>query len=340
MPSPPVLPDPVAEPRRRLLIGALLVALSALLFSTKAVVVKLAYPYGIDALGLLTLRMGFALPLFLVVAWSEERRAGGPLPGGDAARCAALGVVGYYLASFLDFAGLRFIGVGLERMVLYLYPALVVLGGAVFLGQRPTALVLGALGATSAGIVATFAGSGGGGPDALLGSALVAGSALAYACFVLLSGAMMRRIGGRRFMALAMSAACLAMLVHAAVALAVTGGGTLLAQPMPVYLCGLALALLGTVAPALLMGEGLARVGAQRFAIISTVGPIGTVVLGWLLLGEAVTPLSGAGILLTVAGGVAMGIGKAAAHAPAARQAERGCGLASKKRDAGGRGPG
>jgi drug/metabolite transporter (DMT)-like permease len=219
-------------------------------------------------------------------------------------------VVGYYLASFLDFEGLRFIGVGLERMVLYLYPALVVLAGALFLGQRPNALMLGALSATSAGIAATFLGSSGAGPHALLGSGLVAGSALAYACFVLLSGAMMRRIGGRRFMALAMTAACLAMLVHAAVAMAIAGGGILLAQPMPVYCYGLVLALLGTVAPALLLGEGLARVGAQRFAIISSVGPIGTVVLGWLLLGEAITPLSGVGILLTIAGGVAMGVGK------------------------------
>jgi drug/metabolite transporter (DMT)-like permease len=310
MPPRPPLPATVPEPRRRLLIGALLVAVSALLFSTKAVVVKLAYPYGIDALDLLTLRMGFALPLFLLVAWREERRAGTPLKGADAARCAALGVVGYYLASFLDFEGLRFIGVGLERMVLYLYPALVVLAGALFLGQRPNALMIGALGATSAGIAATFLGSSGAGPHALLGSALVAGSALAYACFVLLSGAMMRGIGGRRFMALAMTAACLAMLVHAAVAMAVAGGGSLLAQPMPVYGCGLVLALLGTVAPALLMGEGLARVGAQRFAIISSIGPIGTVVLGWLLLGEAITPLSGVGILLTIAGGVAMGVGK------------------------------
>jgi drug/metabolite transporter (DMT)-like permease len=287
-----------------------MVALSALLFSTKAVMVKLAYPYGIDALGLLTLRMGFALPLFLLLAWREERRAVAPLTGADASRCAALGVLGYYLASFLDFEGLRFIGVGLERMVLYLYPAVVVLAGALLLGQRPTALVLGALGATSAGIAATFAGSSGGGTHALRGSGLVAGSALAYACFVLLSGPMMRRLGGGRFMALAMSAACLAMLVHATAALALAGGGTLFAQPLEVYLCGLALALLGTVAPALLMGEGLARVGAQRFAIISSIGPVGTVLLGWLLLGEAVTPLGGVGILLTIAGGVAMGIAK------------------------------
>ncbi len=276
-----------------------------------AVMVKIAYPYGVDALDLLTLRMGFALPLFLLVAWREERRADAPLLAADAARCAGLGVVGYYLASFLDFEGLRFIGVGLERMVLYLYPAVVVLAGALFLGQRPTALMLGALGGTSAGIAMTFAGSSGGGPHAVLaGSALVAGSALAYAGYVLLSGTMMRRIGGRRFMAMAMTAACLAMLLHAAVALGCAGGGTLFAQPMPVYGCGLALALLGTVAPALLMGEGMARIGAQRFAIISSVGPLGTVVLGWLLLGEAVTPLGGVGILLTIAGGVAMGMGK------------------------------
>ncbi len=310
MTSLPPRPASTPDTRRRLLIGTFLVAASALLFSTKAVVVRLAYPYGIDALGLLTLRMGMALPLFLLIAWREERRAPSPLSGADAVRCAGLGVLGYYIASILDFEGLRFIGVGLERMVLYLYPALVVLGGALFLGQRPTATMVGALVATSAGIAATFAGSPGGGTHDLLGGGLVAGSALAYAGFVLLSGAMLRRIGGRRFMSLAMTAACLAVLAHAAVAWAVAGGGALHAQPMPVYGCGLALALLGTVEPALLMGEGLARVGAQRFAIISSIGPLGTVLLGWLLLGEPIGPLSGVGILLTIAGGVAMGLGR------------------------------
>ena len=295
--------------RRRLLIGALRVAASALLFSTKAVVVKLAYPYGIGALGLLTLRMGIALPLFLFVAWREERRAGTPLGAGDAARCAGLGLLGYYLASYLDFAGLRFIGVGLERMVLYLYPALVVLGGALFLGQRPSRLVLSALAATTIGIATTWAGSASAGPHVLTGCLLVMGSAFAYALFVLLSGALMTRLGSRRCMAWSMSATCLAMLVHAAVASALTDDDLGLAQPLPVYAYGAVLALLGTVAPALLMGEGLARVGAQRFAI-STIGPVGTVALGWLLLGEAVSPLSGAGILLTIAGGVAVGMKK------------------------------
>jgi drug/metabolite transporter (DMT)-like permease len=122
-----------------------MVAASALLFATKAIVVKCAYPYGIGALDLLTLRMGFSLPVFLLVAWHEERRAATRLSAGDLCRCCGLGIMGYYLASFLDFEGLRFIGVGLERMVLYVYPTVVVVIGVLAWGHRVTGRLVVAL---------------------------------------------------------------------------------------------------------------------------------------------------------------------------------------------------
>lgn len=311
--------DPSASATRaRLAVGAALVAASALLFSTKAVVVKCAYPWGVDALTLLTLRMGLALPFFLLVAW-REGRAQARLPAGELARCLGLGVIGYYLASFLDFEGLRFIGVGLERLVLYLYPTVVVAAGAAFMGQRLTPLALGALATTYLGIGLAYAGQDAHGADVALGAALVAGSAVAYALFVLGSGAAMKRIGAQRFMAIAMSGACAAMLLHAAIAAAVAGGSPILRLPAVVYGHGALLAIAGTVAPALLMGEGLERVGAQRFAIISTIGPVGTVLLGWAVLGEALTPMNALGAALTIGAGAAMGLAKPAERLPAAR---------------------
>ncbi len=311
MPSPENT-SPAVVDARRLAIGAALVAASALLFSTKAVVVKCAYPYGVDALTLLTLRMGLALPCFLVVAWRETTRAAQPLSRGDLARCVGLGVLGYYAASFLDFEGLRFIGVGLERMVLYLYPTVVVAAGAAFMGQRPTRLAVAALALTYLGIGLTYVGQDIGGSRIALGAALVAGSAVSYALFVLWSGAAMKRLGSQRFMAVAMSGACLAMLTHFACGTLVDGGTAILRQPAAVYGYGALLAIAGTVAPALLMGEGLKRVGAQRFALISTIGPVGTVLLGWLVLDERVGVLNTLGMVLTIVAGAAMGLAKPA----------------------------
>jgi drug/metabolite transporter (DMT)-like permease len=306
---PPAIP--AEQPPARPVLGALIVAASALLFSSKAVVVKCAYPTGVDALTLLALRMGMALPFFLVVLWREERRAEARLPVPDLARCLGLGVLGYYLASLLDFHGLRFIGVGLERMILYLYPTIVVLGGALLLRQRLGGGTILALAATYAGIGLTYAGEHHAGADAPVGAALVAGSALAYALFILGSGPLVERLGSLRFMAIAMSGACGAVLLHHAVATAASPGPGLTGLSVSVYGYGAVLALAGTVAPALLMGEGLRRVGSQRFVIISAIGPVGTVALGWLVLGETVSALNAAGIIVTLLAGVGLGLAPA-----------------------------
>lgn len=287
-----------------------MVAASALLFATKAIVVKCAYPYGIGALDLLTLRMGFALPVFLLVAWHEERRAAARLSVGDLGRCCGLGIIGYYLASFLDFEGLRVIGVGLERMVLYLYPTIVVVVGALIFGHKVTGRVIVALVATYGGIVLTYVGQRHDGTQIAWGTALVAGSAATYALFVLFSGTLIARLGARRVMAVAMSGACMAMLLHAGIHASCGGDTYLFAQPMVVYGYGLVLAVFGTILPSLLMGDGLKRVGSQRFAIISTIGPIGTLLLGWMVLGETVTPIASVGIALTLLASIIMGLSK------------------------------
>jgi drug/metabolite transporter (DMT)-like permease len=134
----------------------------------------------------------------------------------------------------------------------------------------------------------------------------VAGCALTYALFIVGSGALMRRVGAMRFMGLAMSGASLAMVLHFMLVHPLAS----LVQPAPVYVHGVVLALVCTVAPSLLMGEGLKRVGAQRFAIISSLGPVGTVLLAWLVLGEAPTVVALAGMVLTIGAGVAMGLAK------------------------------
>jgi drug/metabolite transporter (DMT)-like permease len=314
----------------RLRVGAALVAGSALLFATKGVAVKLAYPYGVDPLTLLALRYGLALPVFAAIWWREERRAvargAAPWPWSLYVGAAVLGISGYWLASLLDFLGLRLIPVGLERMVLYVYPTLVVAISALVLRQAVGRLTWVALGATYAGVALTCAGHAPGrGEDAgatALGVALVAASAVAYAVFIVASGPALKRAGpdgSQRLMAVAMSAASVVTLAQG---VATHGVGALVAQPAVVWGIGVFLALAATVAPTLLLAEGLRRVGAQRAAVIGAVGPVGTLLAAWAVLGETPMVAEGVGMAVTIAAGVMMGT--AGAKAPTAGSARGG----------------
>lgn len=111
-------------------IGVALAVVAAFGFSFKAILVKLAYPYRVDAVTLLALRMAFALPVFLWVGFSASRNL--PALGvRDWLAVVVLGVLGYYGASILDFLGLRYITAGLERLILFTYPTLTLLLGVV-----------------------------------------------------------------------------------------------------------------------------------------------------------------------------------------------------------------
>ena len=309
----------------RMRSGAALVAASALLFATKGVAVKLAYPHGVDALTLLALRYGIALPIFAAVWYREERRArargDAPWTLADYVRTALLGISGYWLASLLDFLGLRLIGVGLERMVLYIYPTLVVLMAALWLRQAVGRVTLIALAMTYVGVGLTCAGHApekGTGADTALGVALVAGSAVAYAFFIVASGPALKKAGpggSQRLMAVAMTAASVVTLGQCIV---VDGPMVLVRQPPAVWGIGLFLAIAATVLPTFLLAEGIRRVGSQRAAVIGAVGPVGTLIGAWLVLHETPTPAESIGMVVTIAAGVIMGLAPAKKPSPAA----------------------
>lgn len=291
--------DTRAAPVRAAYLGGLSLAIGgAILFSTKAVVAKLLYRYHIDAVTLIAFRMLFSLPVFAAVAiW--KMREGPALTNADRLRLVFLGLVGYYLSSFLDFLGLQYITVGLERLILFLTPTFVLLISTLFLKQHIRRKQWLALATSYCGIVLVFAHDLlGGARNVALGASLVLGSALAYAAYLLLSGEMVKRLGSLRLVAYAMcvsTVACVAqffMLRPAA----------LLIQPMPVYGLSLVNGILCTVMPVFMTMVAVERIGAGTASQAGMIGPVSTLFLGALILGEPVTLWQLGGTALVLAG--------------------------------------
>ncbi|VAW75015.1 Permease of the drug/metabolite transporter (DMT) superfamily [hydrothermal vent metagenome] len=284
------------------LIGSLMVLLAAVGFSAKAVLVKLAYAYSVelDAITLMTLRMLFALPFFLVVAFWLQRQTHIPAPTRrELGLIAVLGILGFYLASLLDFSGLAYIPAGLERLILFLYPTLVVVFSALFYRRSITIRERGALVLSYLGIVVVFLQPLAVIPARLwLGVALVFGSAVVFALYLILSGAQLRRSGSIAYTAYAMTAASLAAGVHFGVSHPVSA----LDLPLQVYGLALLMALLSTVLPAFLMHAGIHRIGAGPASIMGSAGPVATLFLAWWLLDEPLTLVQMAGTAMILAG--------------------------------------
>jgi drug/metabolite transporter (DMT)-like permease len=292
-----------AASRRNLIIGMSLAALGAILFSGKAIVAKLTYRYGIDAVTLIALRMIFSFPFFLLIAWSERRQArlrNALLSRKDGLRIVVLGLLGYYLASFLDFLGLEYISAGLERLILFLTPTIVVLITVLVLRRPVTGRELLALGVSYGGIVLVFVHDASlGGSAVVVGSLFVLASAVAYSCYLILSGELLARIGATRLVAYAMcvsSVACVIqyLLVHPA--------AMLLQQPAEVYWYSLLNAVLCTVAPVFATMWAVQRIGPPSASQMGMVGPVSTLFLGAWLLDEPITAWQLSGMALVLIG--------------------------------------
>jgi drug/metabolite transporter (DMT)-like permease len=285
--------------------GLIFAVLGATGFSFKAILVKLAYRHGVDAETLLALRMGFSLPFFLAMGFFASRRAAAPLPARDWAWMAGLGLIGYYLASYLDFLGLRYITAALERLILYLYPTLVIVASALFLGKPVSRRMLAALALCYVGIgIAVghdlkIAGNAG---DVMIGSLLVFASAVTFALYLMGNGEVVGRTGSARFTAYATGFACLGCLAQFFVLRPVSA----LVQPWEVYALSLTMALVSTVAPVWLTSEAIRRLGAGPVSLTSSLGPAITILLGWLLLDEAVGLAQLAGTVMVIGGVMVM----------------------------------
>ena len=280
--------------------GAGLALLAALGFSLKAIFVKLAYPYGVNAITLLALRMGFALPVFMWVGLAEQRRAGTNLTSGDWGRLFLLGMLGYYGASILDFWGLQYISAGLERLILFTYPTLTIMIGVLFQGKpfsRREALAV-VLCYTGIGFAFIHDLGLAEAREVWIGGALVFGSSVSYALYLSGSAPMIGRLGAMRFSALAMLMSSAVTLLH----FSLVQPFSAFVQPLPVYGWGLAMALFATVVPVFAQSAAIRRLGAGRASLFGMVGPMLTIGFGWWLLDESISLAQMTGAALVVAG--------------------------------------
>jgi drug/metabolite transporter (DMT)-like permease len=293
------VPEP-SPSRRTEIIGLSLAAGGTALFSLKAIVIKLSYAYPVDAVTLQTLRMLLAVPLYLLIA--------GVLLGiGGAARLTVrqwlavggLGLCGYYVASILDLMGLQHISAGLERLILYVYPTMVLLIGRFAFGRRLQARELVGMTVSYLGLAIVF------GQDlalyqdgAVVGALLVLASAAAYALFIAGSGRLIPLVGSTRFTCYAMTAAGIGVGLQ----YLVRQPTDLLTLPPQVYWLGALLAVACTVVPSFMIAAGIGRIGSERTALVGMIGPACTLALGNLILGEPLTVFHVIGTLLVLGG--------------------------------------
>jgi drug/metabolite transporter (DMT)-like permease len=275
-----------------------MVMLSAVCFSAKAIFAKLTYRYGADATTVLALRMAFALPFFAAAAWTTERRAQlQRFTRREWLQLGLLGSAGYYLASWLDFRGLMLISAGLERLILFLYPTLVVLFNVFQRGERVTRRVGAALGLCYGGVLlVVWSDHLAGGRDVALGSLLVFLGAAAYSGYLVYSQPLSVRHGSVRVTGWI-------MVVMACCAFAQFGleqRWSRLEQPWQVLALGAANGVVATVVPAFLLAAGMKRLGTSRASLIGMVGPVSTLLLAYWFLGEPITAIQlvGSGLVL------------------------------------------
>ncbi len=282
--------------------GFIITLAGAVLFSTKAIIVKLAFAgTSVQPLALLALRMIFALPFYLVMAAVARRREPLPRTGRHWAAIVTLGLFGYYLSSLFDFLGLQFVSAGLERLILFLYPSFAVMINFFVFRQKLSRIQFLALALTYAGILLAYLGELHlelGHPGFYKGSLLILTCAFTYAVYIAGSGRAIPVVGATTFTAYAMLAATAGVLIHFTLA---GSYHDLNGQP-GLWWYGLLLAVVATVVPSLLLSYGLKMIGSNNVAIISGIGPVSTILQAHYILGEQIYVQQVAGTVLVVAG--------------------------------------
>lgn len=286
-------------------VGSLFAIFSAFLFSTKAIFIKQAYALSplVDGTVLMTLRMLSALPFFLLLAWFN-RHHNRNLKSSDWVLLIVAGLLGYYLSSWLDFMGLMFISASLERIILFLYPTLTVIASSLIYKQGLSLKSIIAIGLSYGGTVIVMLQEQSTVPhesNFWIGVSLVFASAVCFASYLLLTPKLILKFGSWNFTGLALSVACIGTITHYALS---TPHPLELLQQLPnsVLYYGIALGLAVTVLPTILVAQSIARIGASQTAMIASIGPILTIILATLFLGESMNSIQWFGCILNIIG--------------------------------------
>ena len=291
------------------LAGFVVTFIGAILFSTKAVIVKKAFAdIKVDALSLLAVRMICAVPFYLIVAfYKTNQEENKKLTAKQWWFLIVLGLSGYYLSSFLDFVGLQYISAGLERLILFLYPTITMLITTLVYKQKVSTIQKMALLLTYAGTAVAFYGElklDTGNADFYYGSLLIFLCAITYGFFVAGSGQLIPQIGATKFTAYAMTVAAVGVLLHF-----VTNGNFTVIESgnTKFWLYGILIAVVATVIPSFLISAGLKKMGSNNVAIVSSIGPVSTIIQAHFILGEQIFTAQIIGTILVIAGVVMIG---------------------------------
>ena len=294
--------------KRISLAGFVITFLGAVLFSTKAIIVKSAFAKTkIDALTLLTLRMIFSLPFYLAAAFIVSSKEGNQkLTSKQWLQVVLLGLFGYYLSSLFDFVGLQYISAGLERLILFLYPTFVVFINMGVFKQKITSIQTIALVLTYGGIALAYFGEleiETGNPNFYWGSFLIFLCSITYAMYIAGSGRLIPIVGGTKFTAYAMLASTAGVFMH----FLINGSYEALRSGAEFWGYGILLAVVATVIPSFMISDGLKRIGSNNVAIISSVGPVSTIIQAHFILGEKIFAAQIIGTILVIAGVLLIG---------------------------------
>lgn len=281
--------------------GFIYAMLGAILFSSKSIVIKFIYEYGVDATTTLGFRLLMAMPMFAAVALFQmyKVRHGDlkPLSVKNSLKLIVLGFFGYYLASLLDFASLKYISVSLERLILLLTPTFVLMFSVLFFKKKVSQRQLISLLISYVGVLIVFVQDFSlGGSDIILGSLLVLGSAISYSCYVMGAGELIREVGSTRFVAYAMLVSTFCILIQ----LFLMHGIDWIAQPLPVYNWSLVHAIFNTFIPTFMLMWSVERIGAPLSTQLGLIGPISLLFLAWLFLDDPITVWDWVGTLIVL----------------------------------------
>ncbi|WP_225036304.1 DMT family transporter [Winogradskyella sp. SM1960] len=285
--------------QQNVIYGVLIGVLGIVLFSSKAVLVKLAYRYNVDAISVLLLRMLFSFPFYIIIVYLYRKEQKETTVPKDYAWLAFFGIVGYYLASYFDFVGLTYIKASLERIILFVYPTIVLLFNKLFLKKAITKVQKLAILITYVGIVITFGSEVSmSGKDTYLGGLFVLLSAITYASYLVGSGWLIPKFGVMRFTAYAMLVSCVCVFVH----FGIFSDVDIFNFTWEVYVLGLCIAVFATVIPSFLVSISIKLISSSNFAVVAGIGPISTIILAVIFLNESLSLLQVIGTVVVILG--------------------------------------